>query len=135
MIIGIGTDLIEIERIQRIMAGSASERFILRLLTAEERHQAKLRQGRLNEFIAGRFSAKEAIAKALGCGIGGRLSFQDIEVTYTSTGKPICRISEQALKRLELNANVRIHISITHTGTLAAAYAIVEDVIEMNGID
>lgn len=129
MIIGIGTDLLEIERINRILKDKTAQRFIQRLLTEEEQRQAEQRQGRLAEFIAGRFSAKEAVAKALGCGIGADVSFHDIEITYESTGKPICRLSPQSLERLRLSSPIRIHLSVTHTGSLAAAYAVVEKVI------
>jgi holo-[acyl-carrier protein] synthase len=129
MIIGIGTDLLEIERIGRILAGKSAKRFIQRLLTKEEQSQAEQRQGRLAEFIAGRFSAKEAVAKALGCGIGNAVSFLDIEITYEATGKPICRLSSQSLERLRLSAKIKIHLSVTHTESLAAAYAVVEEVI------
>lgn len=129
MIIGIGTDLLEIERIRHILAGKTAKRFIERLLTEEEQRQAEQRQGRLAEFIAGRFSAKEAVAKALGCGIGAEVSLLDIEITYESTGKPICRLSLQSLERLGLSPSIKIHLSVTHTESLAAAYVVVEEVI------
>lgn len=130
MIIGIGTDLLEIERIERIMTGPSADRFMQRLLTETEQEQAHERQGRLTEFIAGRFTAKEAVAKALGCGIGSSLSLQDIEITYELSGKPICRVTDQSLKRLRLASSIRIHLSITHTSSLAAAYVIVEEAVQ-----
>jgi len=127
MIIGIGTDLLEIDRIKRILESKTAQRFMERLLTAEEQAQAEQRQGRLVEFLAGRFSAKEAVAKALGCGIGAEVSFHDIEITYEPSGRPICRISLQSLERLKLSSHVKIHLSVTHTDRLAAAYVIVEE--------
>jgi len=126
MIIGIGMDLLQIERIRRSLARPSAERFMERLLTAAEREQAARRQGRLAEFVAGRFAAKEAVSKAFGCGIGTSLSFQDIEVLSGDNGKPVCIVSEQALKRLELPAGVVVHLSITHTSEQAAAYAVAE---------
>lgn len=128
MIIGIGTDLLEIGRIREILDSDAAERFMRRVLTAEEREQAEQRKGRLYEFVAGRFAAKEAAAKALGCGIGSVLSFQDIEIGYEPGGKPLCRISPSSLERLDLPPDIRIHLSITHTADMAAAYVILETI-------
>lgn len=135
MIIGIGTDLLDIARVRKILEQSASGRFMERVLTLRERELAAGRQGRLAEFTAGRFSAKEAVAKAIGCGIGKELSFQDVEVLPDPKGKPVCRLSEAALERLsaagllaggETSGSIAIHLSITHTETTAMAYAIVE---------
>ncbi|MBD0382357.1 holo-ACP synthase [Paenibacillus sedimenti] len=127
MIIGIGTDLVEIARMRKMLAGSTAARFLERILTPQERELAEQRRGRLAEFAAGRFAAKEAIVKAIGCGIGKQIGFQDVEVLPDPLGKPVCRVAEAALERAGLNgSNHRIHISITHTDSMAAAYAIVE---------
>ena len=125
MIIGIGTDLVEIRKMEKLLAEYNGERFMNRLLTPAEKELAAKRKKRLGEFLAGRFAAKEAVAKALGCGIGGRAGFRDIEVLPDEQGKPTCRLSEPALKRLGLPP-FRIHLSITHSETAAAAFAIVE---------
>lgn len=90
-----------------------------------ERACAK-RRGRLAEFASGRFAAKEAIVKAIGCGIGKQIGFQDVEVLPDGLGKPVCHVREEALQRAGLIGSQRIHISITHTESMAAAYAIVE---------
>ncbi|NEW08055.1 holo-[acyl-carrier-protein] synthase [Paenibacillus sp. SYP-B3998] len=127
MIIGVGTDLVEIARMRKTLEGSAAARFLERILTPQERLLAEQRRGRIAEFAAGRFAAKEAIVKAIGCGIGKQIGFQDVEVLPDGLGKPICRVSEEALLRAGLNGSShRIHISITHTESMAAAYAIVE---------
>lgn len=128
VIIGIGTDLLEIERIRNILESSVADRFLRRVLTAGEREQAEQRQGRLHEFVAGRFAAKEAAAKALGCGIGSVLSFQDIEIGYEPSGRPKCRINPSSLERLDIPPDIRIHLSITHTAGMAAAYVILETI-------
>lgn len=127
MIVGIGTDLLDIARVKGILEGNAGERFLQRVLTPAERELADRRRGRLAEYTAGRFAAKEAVSKALGCGIGKQVSLHDIEVVPDECGKPVCRVSREALSRLNLEPEQTIvHLSITHTGTAAMAYAIVE---------
>lgn len=129
MIIGIGTDLLEIGRMARILEQASGERFLERVLTERERSLAAKRRGRLAEFAAGRFAAKEAVAKAFGCGIGRQLGFQDIEVLPDGCGKPVCRLSEAAWGRLGLDPAATVcHLSITHGETAAMAYAVVEHV-------
>lgn len=131
MILGIGTDLVEIKRITKFLEGAAGERFIERVLTPAERKAALERQGRLAEFVAGRFAAKEAIVKALGTGIGRVTGLQDLEILPHADGRPTARLSEQAMERLGYTAakavSLVIHISITHTTDLAAAYAVIEE--------
>ncbi|WP_068776922.1 holo-ACP synthase [Paenibacillus sp. FJAT-26967] len=126
MITGVGMDLVEIGRIAEIIKEPSGDRFLRRILTEEERGLADRRQGRLKEFTAGRFAAKEAVVKALGCGIGKQVGFQDISIVPDELGKPHCRISAAARDRLGLHPELCIHISITHTGSLAAAYAVAE---------
>jgi holo-[acyl-carrier protein] synthase len=127
MIIGTGIDLLEIERMRRILDGAAGERFLQRILTPGELALAAERKGRLAEFAAGRFAAKEAVVKALGCGIGAQVGFRDLEVLPDLHGKPGCRIEPAALGRRGLReGEVAIHLSITHSAAMAAAYAIAE---------
>lgn len=129
MIIGIGTDLLEIGRMARILEQPSGGRFLERVLTERERSMAASRRGRLAEFAAGRFAAKEAVAKAFGCGIGRQLGFQDIEVLSDDCGKPVCRLSESAWARLGHDPAATVcHLSITHGETAAVAYAVVEHV-------
>ncbi|MGG1552874.1 holo-ACP synthase [Paenibacillus ferrarius] len=129
MIIGVGMDLVEIARLARMLEGTSGERFLERILTPAERELAAQRRGRLAEFAAGRFAAKEAVVKAIGCGIGKQIGFQDIEVLPDALGKPVVTVTPEAMQRAGLAAGggYRLHISITHTGAMAAAYAIVEE--------
>ncbi|QKS70187.1 holo-ACP synthase [Paenalkalicoccus suaedae] len=115
MIQGIGLDVIELSRIQTII--ERQPRFYTRVLTETEQQTfLTLKGSRQVEFLAGRFAAKEACAKALGCGIGGELSFQDIQIDKDALGKPIlvCAKAERA------------HVSITHSREFAAAQVIIE---------
>ncbi|MBM7567718.1 holo-ACP synthase [Paenibacillus sacheonensis] len=131
MIIGIGHDLASLERIGKALRGSYGERFRVRILTASEREMSSAYTGkRAVEFIGGRFAAKEAVSKAFGCGIGGALGFQDIEIGREAGGKPVCRLSSAAWGRLgHQDRDIAIHVSISHDGDLASAYVIVERLI------
>lgn len=129
MIIGIGHDLCDISRVAKLLAGPAGERFAARILSGAEagllRSAGAARQA---EFVAGRFAAKEAVVKALGCGIGAAVGFADIEIGRSPGGKPQCRLSDEAWKRLGYDGSARplVHVSITHEKGLASAFAVAE---------
>ncbi|ANB62347.1 holo-ACP synthase [Anoxybacteroides amylolyticum] len=114
MIIGVGIDIIELARIEKFIA---KEKFIARILTEREKTLlARLSGRRKVEFLAGRFAAKEAYAKALGTGIGKEVSFQDIEVINDEYGKPaIVSPTEH-----------QVHVSISHSQEYAVAQVIIE---------
>ncbi|KIL42343.1 4'-phosphopantetheinyl transferase [Gordoniibacillus kamchatkensis] len=127
MIIGVGVDLLDIERMRRIVESKSGMRFLQRVLTPAELELAAQRKGRLAEFAAGRFAAKEAVVKAIGCGIGAQVGFRDLEVLPGLHGKPGCTLEPAALSRLGWrDGEVTIHLSITHSAAMAAAYAIAE---------
>lgn len=132
MIIGIGHDLSEIERMAKVLSGSAGKRFLERVLSAGERDLAAGFSGeRLHQFTAGRFAAKEAVVKAFGCGIGKVMGFTDISILRGSCGKPECFLSSGAWERLGLEPEaMRIHVTITHERKLASAFAVVERIRE-----
>lgn len=114
MVVGIGLDLVELERIQRL--DERNDAFRMRVLTSRERLKYESLQGkRRHEFLAGRFAAKEAFSKALGTGIGARCAFQQIEVLNDASGRPFLRFSEE---------DVAGFVSITHTEQVAAAQVI-----------
>lgn len=117
MIKGIGIDIVELERIERLM--KRSDRFIERTLSARERiYYDDLRSERRKvEYVAGRFAAKEAFAKATGTGIG-ELRFTDIEVLTADTGAPILKVT-----KYEANT---LHVSISHSKHYAVAHVIIE---------
>lgn len=118
MIKGIGMDLIEIERIERSLA--KSDRLVNRVLTRNEKEifQQFQSERRRTEFLAGRFSAKEAFAKATGRGIG-ELSFQDIEIIPDHKGAP-------TIKAVGYEED-RVFVSITHSQHYAAAQVVIEN--------
>ncbi|OKP87341.1 holo-ACP synthase [Paenibacillus sp. P32E] len=127
MIYGIGHDVLEIGRIVSIADGNLGHRFIRRILTGQELVLAKRRGRKAAEFIAGRFSAKEAVVKALGCGIGHTVGFQDIEILPDDQGKPVVSLSAEAWARLLLpEQEYAIHLTITHSRDLASTFVVVE---------
>lgn len=121
MIVGIGTDLIELKRVEKVLP-----RLTQRILTAKELTALpRLLQRRL-EFVAGRFAAKEAISKAMGSGIGKQCSFQDIEVLNDESGKPVATVSTRVLREVYQTDSVCIHLSISHSDHYALAMAVIE---------
>lgn len=120
MIVGIGSDLIDVERIERAIG---RERFLERVYTEGERERIRQRGP---QTAAGLFAAKEAVAKALGSGFRG--FFADaIEITHDELDRPMCTLHGGALERLSAIGGARIHISISHAAGLAQAFAVIED--------
>lgn len=122
MVVGIGTDLIELKRVENVLP-----RLTKRILTEKEfiAMPQSLKQRRL-EFVAGRFAAKEAISKAMGSGIGKKCSFQDIEVLNDEWGKPVVTVSPRVTQALYGTDSVSIHLSISHSEHYALAMAVIE---------
>ncbi len=110
-----GIDLVEIERFSRIDP-KIKERFCQRVFTAKEIAAADNRDDR----YAGRFAAKEAAAKALGCGIGD-INWHDLEILNDPKGKPILHLYGEAEKLAREIGWVSWTVSITHTSATAAA--------------
>ncbi|MFZ5626015.1 MAG: holo-ACP synthase [Bacillota bacterium] len=121
MIVGIGTDIIAIERIRRAEEKSGG-RFSQRVLTAAEKRIYEGRRDRM-AVLAARFAAKEAVAKALGTGLG-LVSWQDIEIGRSETGRPVVRLTgeaEQQARRLGIG---EIQLSLSHCQDYAVAFAL-----------
>ncbi|MBM4765389.1 holo-ACP synthase [Bacillus sp. B15-48] len=117
MIAGIGLDIVEMNRIAKLL--EKQKKFPDRILTMNEKKiYDTLTDRRKVEFLAGRFAAKEAFAKANGTGIGGDLSFLDIEIAKNEKGKPLI------IKPLSHG----VHLSITHSREYAAAQVIIENI-------
>lgn len=123
MIIGIGTDIIEIERIYN--AVKENEMFLKKVFTDRELDQYNMNKLRI-ESVAGNFAAKEAISKAIGTGFRG-FKLSDIEVLRDSLGKPIVKLSTKVEDIIGIE-NYRFHISISHNRSMAIAYAILEEI-------
>ncbi|MBD3921593.1 holo-ACP synthase [Paenibacillus sp. PR3] len=134
MIIGIGHDIADIDRIAAILGKPTGAKFIDRVLAGAERERAAALTGRrLAEFVAGRFAAKEAVVKALGCGIGTIAGLHDIVIGRDERGKPEVLLSASTLHKLgwedaQDSGRVirRVHVTITHDRGLASAFAVAE---------
>jgi len=121
MISGIGIDIIELDRINR--AVNKKSHFINRILTEKERkiYDSYKKTQRKLEFLAGRFAAKEAFAKATGTGIG-KLSFQHIEILHNDVGAP--QITVDGYRQED------IFLSISHSKQYAVAQVIITNGIK-----
>ena len=122
MITGIGTDIVQIPRIERLLDLYGLD-FIKKILSEREIQQlVKLNKDKHGCFVAKRFAAKEAVSKALGTGIGRDLKFTDISVMNDDLGKPFIQIF--STKNLDKFKQIKIHISISDDYPIAVAFAI-----------
>lgn len=121
-IVGIGTDIVEIERIKRLLERN-SERFIERILHPHEIGAFKT-SGNPAAWLAKRFATKEAVAKALGTGIGKDASFFEIETSHSDLGKPQLHLHGTALARAERLGVIDIQISLADEREYAVAFVI-----------
>ena len=124
MIKGIGTDIVSIPRIARIIE-QYGERFLRKVFTDTEISEGTTRYEPAS-FFAGRFAAREAFFKALGTGWGVGLSLKEVQVVRTETGRPNLSLSpriEQFCKDRCINGS---HLSISHEGDIAQAIVILE---------
>ncbi|MDK0750732.1 holo-ACP synthase [Clostridium perfringens] len=126
MIIGIGVDIIEIERVRQAIQNNKN--FLSKLFTEREIDYF-ISRNMNSEVIAGNFAAKEAVSKALGTGIRG-FSFKDIEILRNELGKPEVILHNGANlienKLVENNNSLRVHLSISHNNSSAIAYSVLE---------
>lgn len=122
-IYGIGIDIVEVARVAASIE-QFGDRFLHRIFTAEEIAYCADKAEPSIHFAA-RFAAKEAVAKALGTGIGEAVAWTDIEVVRDEKGKPSIRLSELARRRWDKHSIVQIQISMSHTPQYAAAHALV----------
>ena len=123
-IIGIGNDIVETARIADALSRHG-EHFTKRLLTAAEATLASSRKDAVT-FYAGRWAAKEACAKALGCGIGEHCSFTDIEILNTPSGVPQLTLRNAAFETFTRLGGTRIHCTISHEHHYAVATVVIE---------
>jgi holo-[acyl-carrier protein] synthase len=124
MVIGIGTDLIEIARIEQSVA-RYGDRFLERVFTPAEIAYCRRKKNAAESFAA-RFAAKEAGAKALGTGISHGISWLELEVLREPTGKPTLALTGRAADRAQSLGVARISLSLTHSRTVSLAVVVME---------
>lgn len=131
MIIGIGSDLIDIRRMEKVMK-RFEQRFIARVFTDTERAKAERRRpgGTHINTYAKRFAAKEAMSKALGTGFNQGVYMKDIGVVNLPSGAPTLQLTGGALSRLQAltpeGYEVVIHLTLTDEPPLGQAQVIIE---------
>lgn len=131
MILGIGSDVIYVDRIRAVI-DRHGERFIRRIFSSEEilKAQSRAEMGQDIATYAKRFAAKEACAKALGTGFTKGVFFKDMILSNDEHGKPTMRLENGAAARLRLmvpqGTRPFIHVSITDDGNLTQAFVIIE---------
>ena len=124
MIFGIGTDIVEVERIAASISQFGDE-FAKRILATSEmeRYLASSIQAR---FLAKRFGAKEAFSKALGTGLRGPASFQNIAVAHDDLGKPLLVLAPELQAFMQSKQIRHTHLTISDERNLAAAFVVLE---------
>ena len=137
MIIGIGTDLIDIRRIEKTLQRHDA-RFLDRCYTEIERRRSDGRADRAASY-AKRFAAKEACAKALGTGLRRGVFWRDMGVVNLPSGRPTMRLTGGALRRLQeitpAGCEARIDVTITDEGPMAQALVVISAVPRDGAID
>lgn len=127
MIVGMGSDITDIRRIEKVI-GRHGERFLERIFTEKERARAERNAKRI-ETYAKRFAAKEACAKALGTGIRGGVWWRDMGVVNLPSGRPTMLLTGGALRRLEAitpeGFEARIDLTISDEWPLAQAIVMI----------
>lgn len=124
MIIGLGTDIIKVSRIEKMLQ-KHQKAFLQKIFTKAERINAEDRKN-IYQHLAGRLAAKEAFSKALGYGIGDKCAWKDIAIINDSNGKPSINLCGDALQTITALSVTNIHLSISHETSFAVATVILE---------
>ncbi len=127
MILGLGSDIVEVSRIERLLERHP-ERFLNRIFTSHEQEYAQ-NSNKTAARLAKRFAAKEACAKALGTGIADGVSWKDMEVQNNQQGQPQLVLKGAALTRLQtltpMGMTACVHLSLSDTDQLAQATVLI----------
>ena len=124
MIIGIGIDLVEVHRVEQLLTRHP-ERAADRLFTQGETAHCQ-GAGNAAQSFAARFAAKEALFKALGTGWSGGASWREVEVCTDGRGAPSLQLHGETARLAAERGVGRVHLSLTHTATAAAAVVVLE---------
>lgn len=124
MIVGVGTDIVTVDRIARFHARHGG-RGLSRLFTSEELAYC-LQLARSAPSLAARFAAKEAFFKALGTGWGRGGRWVDVQLEREASGRPRLVVRDRAAERARERGVTRLHVSISHTSRFATAIVLLE---------
>lgn len=131
MIVGLGIDVIEVERMQKTLDRHGGH--FLRHVFAEPELAAAPAGPAAPAYFAGRWAAKEAMAKALGTGIGQDCHWTDIHVLRGPAGKPVIELCGVGARTAHRLGGTCVHVTISHTGGLACACVVLENIPECPG--
>lgn len=120
--IAVGTDILKMDRIDEVV-DRLGDKFVQRILTAQEMDEYRASK-QANRLLAKRFAAKEAIAKALGTGIGRGVSWQDIQIEHDANGAPLVRLSGGASRVATERGGQRVELSLADEIDYVVAFAV-----------
>ncbi len=121
ILIGLGTDIIEVDRIRGIMERQG-ERFLARVFTDEERAYCG-KMGQPHKHYAARFAAKEAVSKCFTTGIGAELGWRSVSVYHGDRHQPLVRLDDKGAALLAAVGATHVMLTLSHTDTVAMAVA------------
>lgn len=121
ILIGLGTDIIEVERVRGVLERQG-ERFLHRVFTDEERAYCSS-MAHPHKHYAARFAAKEAVSKCFSTGIGGELAWRSVSIYHGDRKQPLVRLDEKGEALMKQVGATHVHISLSHTETVAMAVA------------
>jgi holo-[acyl-carrier protein] synthase len=124
MIYGIGTDIVEIKRIEDALE-KHGERFPARILNTFEIAEYATQASPMH-YLAKRFAVKEAFSKAFGTGIGESIGWHDVWITHVQNGRPIIAVSATLEAKLTAQQIIATHVSITDETSYASAFVVLE---------
>lgn len=125
MILGLGTDIVEIRRLAQSL-GRSGDAFLAKVYADEELSHAPEREPRRTEYLAGRWAVKEAFAKALGTGITEHCRLNEICTIDEANGRPVITLRGSAAQSANALGVKNIHVSIAHEKEYAVATVILE---------
>ena len=122
IVIGIGADIIEVERIRGVL-DRQGERFLNRVFTEEERAYCSSMKYPHKHYAA-RFAAKEAVSKCFSTGIGAELGWKSVSIYHGERKQPLVRLDEKGEALLRHVGATHVHVTLSHTDTMARAVAV-----------
>ncbi len=124
MIFGVGTDILEVGRIEEALV--KNNRFLERFFSAKEQEMMRERGVRLSHTAAMNFAGKEAVSKSLGTGIGKDVRLEEIEILRKESGAPYVNLLGKTLEYAKACGVGQVHVSLSDTEELVVAYAVAE---------
>ena len=124
-VMGVGADIIEVERVRGVIERQG-ERFLSRVFTDEERAYCGSMK-HPHKHYAARFAAKEAVAKCFSTGIGAELGWRSVSIYHGERHQPLVRLDAQAAVLLRQVGATHVHVTLSHTETVAMAVAVLVD--------